>query len=96
MLFLKENTYLIDGLETLQTDRELLTKALNYKLKGDYSIKYIKMLQFVYRALLLEMKGKVLESFHVSNVLSKYSSGVSHNTIRRHLNVLSMMQLYLE
>ena len=46
------------------------------------------MLQFVHRALLLEMKGKVLESFHVSNVLSKYSSGVSHNTIRRHLNVL--------
>jgi len=71
-----------------QSDRELLTKALGYKLKGDYSIKYIKMLQFVHRALLLEMKGKVLESFHVSNVLSKYSSGVSHNTIRRHLNVL--------
>jgi len=72
----------------IQSDREFLTKALNYKQKGDYSIKYIKMLQFVYRALLLEMKGKVLESFHVSNVLSKYSSGVSHNTIRRHLNVL--------
>ena len=71
-----------------QSDREFLTRALNIKLKGNYSKKYIEMLKHVYRLIVQEMRGDYLTSSHISDVLLNYSCGISHNTIRRHLNVL--------
>jgi len=72
----------------IQSDREFLTRALNNKLSGNYSKKYNDMLNYVYRLAINEMRGDNLTSSHISDILLKYSSGVSHNTIRRHLNVL--------
>jgi integrase len=71
-----------------QSDREFLTRALNNKLNGNYSKKYIEMLKHVYRLTIQKMRGDNLTSLHISDILLKYRSGVSHNTIRRHLNVL--------
>ncbi len=71
-----------------QTDRDYLTRALNNKLSGNYSKKYNEMLNHVYRLAIDEMRGDNLTSSHISDILLKYRSGVSHNTIRRHLNVL--------
>ena len=70
------------------TDKDYLSKALNTKLKETYSNKYKKMLQGVYNAITTIMNGNVLTPIHVNLYLDKYSSGVSYNTIRRHLNVL--------
>jgi len=71
-----------------QSDREFLKQALNNKLNGNYSKKYNEMLNHVYRLAIDKMRGDNLTSSHISDILLKYSSGVSHNTIRRHLNVL--------
>jgi len=71
-----------------QTDRDYLTRALNNKLSGNYSKKYNEMLNHVYRLAIDEMRGDNLTSSNISDILLKYRSGVSHNTIRRHLNVL--------
>ena len=92
-------TYLINGgvLKEYRTqkiccgkvsDMEYLKQALDNKLNGDYSIKYKDMLQFVYDSLTKEINGSKVLSEDVNKALSQYSSGVSHNTIRRHLNVL--------
>ena len=70
------------------TDKDYLNRALNSKLKGTYSNKYKKMLQGVHNAITNIMTGDVLTPVHVNLYLDKYSSGVSYNTIRRHLNVL--------
>ena len=71
-----------------QSDRDYLTRALSKKLNSNYSRKYNEMLNHVYRLAIDKMKGDNLTPLHISDILSKYSSGVSHNTIRRHLNVL--------
>ena len=70
------------------SDKDYLTRALNNKLKGPYSNKYKKMLQGVHNAIAAIMKGDSLTPNHVKLYLDRYSSGVSYNTIRRHLNVL--------
>ncbi|MBA10916.1 MAG: hypothetical protein CMC73_06895, partial [Flavobacteriaceae bacterium] len=46
------------------------------------------MLQGVHNAITTVMNGNILNPNHVNLYLDKYSSGVSYNTIRRHLNVL--------
>ena len=71
-----------------QSDRELLTRALNNKLNRNYSKKYIEMLKHVYRLTIQEMRGDNLTSSNISDILLKYKSGVSYNTTRRHLNVI--------
>jgi len=70
------------------TDKYYLTRALNVKLNGTYSNKYKKMLQCVFNAITTIMQGDALTPNHVNLYLDQYSSGVSFNTIRRHLNVL--------
>jgi integrase len=69
------------------TDLEYLQKALDIKLKGDYSAKYKSMMRFTYNKLKSISKGSKINSKEVKSFLSKYSS-ISHNTLRRHLNVL--------
>jgi integrase len=84
-------------LETYQTneiiigklsDKDYLKKALDIKLKGAYSKKYKIMLQTIYNSITKIMKGEELTSNHIKTYLENYSSGVSHNSIRRHLNVI--------
>ena len=67
---------------------QYLTLALNNKLNGDYSLKYKSMLRFVYRNFIKEIRSKNITSKEVVSFLNQYVSGVSYNTIKRHLNVL--------
>ena len=70
------------------TDRDYLKMALETKLRGTYSEKYKKTLQYMYDAVLKFMREDSLTKEAIKKYLDAYSSGVSHNTIRRHLNVL--------
>jgi integrase len=70
------------------SDLEYLKKALDIKTNGTYSEKYIKMLQSIYNSISDIMEGDELNSDHIKTYLDKYSSGVSYNSFRRHLNVL--------
>jgi len=70
------------------TDKDYLLRALNAKLKGAYSNKYKKMLKSVHNSINAVMKGDSLTPYYVKLYLDRYTSGVSYNTIRRHLNVL--------
>ena len=69
-------------------DIQYLTLALNNKLNGDYSLKYKSMLRFVYKNFIKEIRSKNITSKEVVSFLNQYVSGVSYNTIKRHLNVL--------
>ena len=71
-----------------QTDVEYLKEALDLKLKSGYSQKYIKLLSYSYRLLEKESSGGKVSESTVSNILSNYESGVSYNTIRKHIKVL--------
>ena len=75
-------------LSGMLTDKECLKRALEVKYKGDYSDKYKRLLSGIYKAITDNMQGENLTSKHLNNYLGKYSTGVSFNTIRRHLNVL--------
>ena len=70
------------------TDRDCLKMALSSKMKGPYSEKYKKMLQYMFDSLINVMSNDSLTKQDVKECLDSYSSGVSHNTVRRHLNVL--------
>ena len=76
-----ENQYYVDDIQYLRL-------ALNNKLNEDYSLKYKSMLRFVYRSFLKETRSKNITSKEVISFLNQYVSGVSYNTIKRHLNVL--------
>ena len=71
-----------------RTDKEYLKMALNIKISGPYSDKYKRLLKTIYNAITKIMNGDKLTSEHIKTYLSKYSKGVSFNTIRRHINVL--------
>ncbi len=71
-----------------QTDVEYLKEALDLKLKSGYSEKYIKLLSYSYKLLEKACSGGKVSEFTVSNILSNYESGVSYNTIRKHIKVL--------
>ena len=70
------------------TDKVYLTRALDSKLKGDYSTKYKSMLRFVYNKFLKEIDSENITSNSVNSFLNQYVLGVSYNTVKRHLNVL--------
>jgi len=70
------------------TDREYLAAALEIKLKGNYSLKYKSMLEYVYNQFKKVLKANYISSKDVHQLLNHYSSGVSYNTIKRHLQVL--------
>ena len=69
-------------------DLDYIKQALNSKLASDYSVKYKTMLQFSFNCLVQEISSSKLDVTALKNILSKYSSGASHNTLKRHLNVL--------
>jgi integrase len=62
--------------------------ALNRKMNGPYSNKYKSMINSVYNTIIDSMKGDELNSKQIKSILDNYSSGVSYNTIKRHINVL--------
>jgi integrase len=70
------------------SDLEYLKRALEIKLNEGYSEKYKSMLVFSFNSLQAVIKNAVVDRDTISKVLNKYSSGTSHNTLKRHLNVL--------
>ena len=70
------------------SDIDYIKQALDSKLSGDYSKKYKAMLQFSFECLRQEIGFSKLSVSGLKNILSRYCSGVSHNTLKRHLNVL--------
>ena len=71
-----------------RSDLEYLKQALDSKLAGDYSDKYKSMLRFSFNCLKQEVGSSKLDATGLKNILLRYNCGVSHNTLRRHLNVL--------
>ena len=69
-------------------DKDYLFIALNNKLKGNYTDKYIKQLSFIYNKLVTILKDDKLESRHIETVLNNYDSETSYNTYRMRLSVL--------
>tara|TARA_B100001057_G_scaffold37087_1_gene33569 strand:- start:1223 stop:2284 length:1062 start_codon:yes stop_codon:yes gene_type:complete len=69
-------------------DLDYIKQALDSKLASDYSVKYKAMLQFSFNCLSQEISSSKLDATALKNILSRYSSGVSHNTLKRHLNAL--------
>jgi hypothetical protein len=67
---------------------EYLQTALNKKLQLNYSEKYKSMLRFSYRCLAKENTTPEITAKDIKKLLDKYSSGVSYNTIKRHLTAL--------
>ena len=70
------------------SDINYIKQALDSKLAGDYSSKYKAMLQFSFDCLKQEIGTSKLYVRGLKNILSRYCSGASHNTLKRHLNVL--------
>jgi integrase len=70
------------------SDLDYIKQALESKLASDYSVKYKAMLQFSFNCLKQEFGSTKLSVRGLKNILSRYCSGVSHNTLKRHLNVL--------
>ena len=75
-------------IKSKMSDKDYLAAALDVKLKGNYSEKYKSMLQFVYNGLIGVLRADSISSKDILLMLNKYSSEVSHNTIKRHLQVL--------
>ena len=71
------------------SDINYIKEALDSKLAGDYSKKYKAMLHFSFDCLKQEIGSSKLSVSGLKNILSRYCSGASHNTLKRHLNVLS-------
>jgi hypothetical protein len=69
------------------SDLDYIKQALESKLTGDYSDKYKSMLQFSFNCLEQEIGASKIDVKGLKNILA-YCSGVSHNTLRRHINVL--------
>ena len=70
------------------TDIEYLKQALDTKLSGGYSKKYTDMLSYCYRLIHDEIQNSKVDSKAIKNILSRYVSGVSYNTLKRHLIAL--------
>ncbi|MGC6285847.1 MAG: tyrosine-type recombinase/integrase [Polaribacter sp.] len=70
------------------SDKDYLKAALDIKLKGKYSEKYKSMLQYVYGLIDRVVKVDSINLNDLTDLLNSYSSEVSHNTIKRHLQVL--------
>jgi integrase len=70
------------------SDLDYLKRALEIKLKEGYSEKYKSMLIFSFNSIQAVIKNAVVDREAISKVLNKYPSGTSHNTLKRHLNVL--------
>lgn len=75
-------------IKTGMSDKEYLKAALDIKLKSNYSDKYKSTLNYVFNILNHSIKGGCIDTNSIHSILNSYSSEVSHNTIKRHLQVL--------
>jgi integrase len=75
-------------IKSKMSDKDYLAAALDVKLKDNYSEKYKSMLQYVYNGLIRFLRADSISSKDILLMLNKYSSEVSYNTIKRHLQVL--------
>ena len=71
-----------------KSDIEYLRMALDTKQCGNYSDKYKEMLRFVFNGFVSHLRNENITSNDVKSYLNRYVSGVSYNTIKRHLNAL--------
>ncbi len=69
-------------------DKDYLFIALNNKIQGNYTEKYISQLRFIYNKLVAILKDDKLESRHIETVLNNYDSETSYNTYRMRLSAL--------
>lgn len=69
-------------------DIDYIKQALDTKLRGGYSKKYIDMLRYCYRLIFQQTQNSEITSKTIKNILSRYTSGVSYNTLKAHLKVL--------
>ena len=70
------------------TDKEYLQRALENKLKANYSDKYKSMLKHVWKHYTSTMKGEKITLSDINLFLGRYSSSTSINTVRRHLGAI--------
>jgi len=70
------------------TDLEYLKEALENKINGDYSSKYVTILKYVYGEILKKNKSKNINPKTINEIVGGYPSNTSKNTIRRHINTL--------
>ena len=75
-------------IKPVMTDKDYLKAALDLKLKGNYSEKYKDKLKYVYNVVISQSQADKISVLSIKNVLDKYTSGVTYNTMRRHLNAL--------
>ena len=69
-------------------DKDYLFIALDNKIKGNYTDKYIKQLSFIHNKLITVLKDDKLESRHIETVLNNYDSETSYNTYRMRMSAL--------
>ena len=69
------------------TDKDYLKAALDLKLRGNYSEKYKDKLEYVFNLVDSHNQANKI-TLYIKNILDKYTSGVTYNTMRRHLNAL--------
>jgi integrase len=75
-------------IKPLMTDKDYLKAALDLKLRGNYSEKYKDKLEYVFNAVTNKNQATKITSLNIKHILDKYTSGVTYNTMRRHLNAL--------
>lgn len=73
---------------TNMTDMDYLRAALEIKIGANYSEKYKNMLEYVFNLVERNIKNDSLNSNDINILLNKDHSEVSHNTVKRHLQVL--------
>ncbi len=69
------------------SDIDYLQKALDSKLKGNYSKKYKSMLKFTLKKFLSGIKTAKIEDKDITAFLDNYNS-TSYNTMKRHLSAI--------
>lgn len=70
------------------TDLEYLKEALENKINGGYSSKYVITLKYVYDEILKKNKSKNINPKVIKEIIGRYPTNTSKNTIRRHINAL--------
>jgi len=69
-------------------DLEIITYALDLKLKENITKSYSKELKYAYKKLISNMLGKSLSKDDVVKTLSYYKNSSSYNSLRKNLNAI--------
>ena len=77
------------------SDKEILKRAFNLKLKSDFTDKYKKEIKFAYDLLMDNLSGKEINKEDIIKTLKHYSNRSSYNSLRKNLNSLFNQALEL-